>query len=150
MRFDIVALALLGVGGAALAAADPPLTTQPERVATPAAAVTDSALPAANTVPSPAAPPAAPSPSASQPAAPKAAAPPLSAQEQHLISQGYKPQMRNGEKVYCRREAELGSRISAVQHCGTVAQLTTATQNGKDYTEQAQRTNINCPGTTCR
>jgi hypothetical protein len=126
MRFVILALALLGVGGPALAAADPAPTTQPERTATPAAAV--------------------PSPAASQAAAPKTAAPALSSDEQRLLSQGYKPQMRNGEKIYCRREAELGSRIPAAQHCGTVAQLTTATQDGKDFTQQAQRTQINPTG----
>lgn len=142
MRFDLVALTLLGVGGAALAAADPRPTTQPERDATPAASVTESASPAANTTTAAAAPSAASSPAAAQPAAPKTAAPALSVDEQRLLSQGYKPQMRNGEKIYCRREAQLGSRISDVQHCGTVAQLTTATRNGKDYTEQAQRTQI--------
>jgi hypothetical protein len=141
MRFDLVALTLLGVGGAALAAADPRPTTQPKRDATPAASVTDSASPAANTTAA-AAPSAASSPAAAQPAAPKTAAPALSVDEQRLLSQGYKPQMRNGEKIYCRREAQLGSHISDVQHCGTVAQLTTATRNGKDYTEQAQRTQI--------
>ena len=44
MRFDILALAVLGVGSLALAvAAEPAPATQPERAAAPAAVVTDSA-----------------------------------------------------------------------------------------------------------
>ena len=146
MRSGFLALALFGAGGLVLAA-DPPLTTQqPEHVATPAAVVTDSVSPVTSAPSAAPAPPALTSPAASQPAAAKAAAPSLSADEQRLLSQGYKPQMRNGEKIYCRREAELGSRISAVQHCGTVTQLTTATQNGKDYTEKIQRSQLNPAG----
>jgi hypothetical protein len=72
--------------------------------------------------------------------------PALSADEQRLLSQGYKPQMRNGEKIYCRREAQLGSRIPDVQHCGTVTQLKDATLNGQDYAEKAQRTQLNPAG----
>ena len=141
MRFAIPALAFLGVGVLALAAAaDPAPTTQPERAATPAAPVTDSASPATSAATGVPAPPAASSPAASPPAAPKAAAPTLSAAEQRLISQGYRPQSRNGEKIYCRREPALGSRINAGQHCGTVSQLTTATQDGKDYLDQTNRT----------
>jgi hypothetical protein len=147
MRSDVFALAFLSVVVPRLAAADPAPTSQPERAATPAAVVTDSASPAPQAASqSPALPPAS-SPAASQPAATKTApAPPLSADEQRLINQGYKPQMRNGEKVYCRREAELGSRIGGVEHCGTVAQLKTATQDGRDYAEKAQRTQNNPMG----
>ncbi|HZC86531.1 MAG TPA: hypothetical protein VE266_06010 [Steroidobacteraceae bacterium] len=138
------ALAFLGVGALALAvAADPALTTQPERTAKPAAIAPDSASPATSAATGVPAPPAASAPVASPPAAPKAAAPTLSAAEQRLLSQGYKPQMRNGAKIYCRREPALGSRISAGQHCGTVSQLTTATQDGKDYLDQAQRSELN-------
>jgi hypothetical protein len=147
MRFDFLALASLGVGGLAVAAAaDPASTAQPERAATPPAVVSDSASPATSAALAAPAPPAASTPAASQPAAPKAAAPALSADEQRLINQGYKPQLRNGEKIYCRREAETGSRVNAVQHCGTVAQLTTSTQNSKDYLENAQRAQINPTG----
>lgn len=146
MRFDVFALAFLGVGGLVLAAADPAPATQPERAATPAAVLSDSASPATSAATEALAPHAASSPAASQPAAPTAAAAALSADEQRLLNQGYRPQMRNGEKIYCRREAELGSRISSVQHCGTVTQLKTATQDGRDYTDKAQRTQNNPMG----
>lgn len=145
MRSGFLALALFGASGLVLAA-DPPLTTQPEHVAMPAVVVTDSVSPVTSAPTAAPAPPAVSSPAASQPAAPKAAAPSLSADEQRLLSQGYKPQMRNGEKIYCRREAQLGSRISAVDHCGTVTQLTTATRDGKDYTEKMQRSQLNPVG----
>jgi hypothetical protein len=146
MRFDVMALAFLGVGGLALSAADPAPTVQPERAAMPAAVVPDSASPAIGAATQAPALPAASSSAANPPAAPKAAATELSADERRLLNQGYKPQMRNGEKIYCRREAELGSRINSVQHCGTVAQLKTATQHGRDYTENAQRTQNNPMG----
>jgi hypothetical protein len=145
MRSGFLALVLFGASGLVLAA-DPPPTTQPERVATPAAVVTDSVSPVTSAAAGVPAPPAPSSPAASQPAAPKAAAPTLSADEQRLLSQGYKPQMRGGEKIYCRREAQLGSRISAGQHCGTVAQLTAETRDGKDFAGKTQRTQNNPMG----
>lgn len=83
--------------------------------------------------------PPASSPAASPPAAPKGTAPELSAAEQRLVNLGYKPQMRNGEKIYCRREAALGSRISAGQHCGTVEQLETTTREGREGLERGGR-----------
>jgi hypothetical protein len=142
MRLDILALAVLGVGRLALAvAADPAPATPPERAAAPATAVTDSvssAKSATTGVPAP-----APSPATSAPAAPKGAAPELSAAENRLINLGYKPQMRNGEKIYCRREAPMGSRISSGQHCGTVAELATTTQEGREGLERTQRNTVN-------
>ena len=153
MRFDILALAFLGVGSLTLAAAaDPAPATQPERPTAPAAVVTDPASPAttaatAGPAPPPASSPAASPPAAAKAAAPKAAAAPeLSAYEQHLINLGYKPQVRNGEKAYCRREAALGSWISAAQHCDTVAQLATTTQEGKEYLDNTQRNQLNPVG----
>jgi hypothetical protein len=146
MRFDLLALMALGAGGLALAA-DPAPTQQSERAAMPATVVTDSASPAPSAKTTAPALPSASSPASSQPAATKTtAAAALSADEQRLIAKGYKPQMRNGEKIYCRREAPLGSRISDVQHCGTVSQLATATQDGKDYVEKTQRTQLNPAG----
>jgi len=142
MRFEILALAFLGVGSLALeAAADPAPATQSDRAAAAAPVVTDSASASTS------APARVPAPSpASTPAASPPATPAVSAAEQRLMSLGYKPQMRNGEKIYCRREAALGSRISASQHCGTVAELSTTTQEGKDYLEKTQRSQLNPVG----
>src|SRR5262249_56592985 len=120
MRFAIPALALLAVGALALAvAADPAPTTQPERTATPAAAATESAAPATSAATAAPVSPHSSSAAASQPAAPTPAAPALSAQEQRLLKQGYKPHMRDGEKIYCRRETQLGSRVNNAQPRGS-------------------------------
>jgi hypothetical protein len=135
MRFDILVLALLGVGSLApVSAADPAPATQPERTTAPAAGVSDSAHTASAPTEAPAPPPA--SSTAASPSAPPKGASDLSADEQRLIKLGYKAQMRNGEKIYCRREAAAGSRISNTQHCGTVAQLATAAQEGQDSGEK--------------
>ncbi|MBV8877504.1 MAG: hypothetical protein JO158_07310 [Gammaproteobacteria bacterium] len=143
MRFDILALAVLGLGSLAPAvAADAPPTTQPERAAAPAAAADASAAPATSTATKDPATPSAASPAASPPAATQAAAPELSPAESHLIDLGYKPQMRNGQKIYCRREAPMGSRISSGQHCGTVAELATTTQEGRQGLERTQRNTV--------
>jgi hypothetical protein len=143
MRFDILALAVLGLGSLAPAvAADVPPTTQPERAAAPAASANASASPATSTATKVSATPSAASPAASPPAAAQAAAPELTPAESHLIDLGYKPQMRNGEKIYCRREAPMGSRISSGQHCGTVAELATTTQEGRQGLERSQRNTV--------
>jgi hypothetical protein len=144
MRFDILALAVLGIGSLALAvAAEPAPATQPERTAAPAAVVTDSAPSATSAAKElPASSPAAATATNSTPAA-KAAAPELSPPENRLINLGYKPQMRNGEKVYCRREAPMGSRISSGQHCGTVAELEATTQVSREGLERSQRNTVN-------
>lgn len=142
MRFDILVLAFLGAGRLTLtAAADPAPATQPERAAAPAAAVTESA-PHATSAATGVSASSASSPAPSPPAAPKVAAPQLSAAEQRLVNLGYKPQMRNGEKIYCRREAPMGSRISSGQHCGTVAELATTTQEGREGLERSQRNTV--------
>jgi hypothetical protein len=149
MRFDILALAFLGIGSLTLAAAaDPPAATQSERTASPpAAVVTDSASAATNAPAKVATPPPASSAVPNPTGAPKkVAAPELSAAEQRLINLGYKPQMRNGEKIYCRREAALGSRIIASQHCSSVVELATTTQAGKDYLDTTQRSQLNPVG----
>jgi hypothetical protein len=146
MRFDILVLAFLGVGSLTLtAAADPAPATQPERAAAPAAAVTDSAPHATSAATGVPAPPSASSPAPSAPGASKATAPQLSVDEQRLINLGYKPkpELRNGEKIYCRREAALGSRIPAGQHCGTVAELATTTREGREGLEKTQRNGVN-------
>ena len=143
MRFHILALAVLGVGSLALAvAAEPAPATQPERAAAPAAVVSDSASAATSAAKEIPASAPAPSP-ATTPAAPKAATPELSPAESRLINLGYKPQMRNGEKVYCRREAPMGSRISSGQHCGTVAELEATTQVSREGLERSQRNTVN-------
>jgi hypothetical protein len=53
----------------------------------------------------------------------KADKPELTYEEQRLVSKGYKLNMRNGEKWFCRRELGLGSRVAAQNVCGTPSML---------------------------
>jgi hypothetical protein len=58
---------------------------------------------------------------------------------QHFLALGFKPEMRGGEQVYCRKETALGSRLAAVKNCGTIAQLRLAEQSAKADVAKAQR-----------
>jgi hypothetical protein len=44
-------------------------------------------------------------------------------QERSLLAAGYKIKMRNGEKVFCRDQAILGSRIAKQTICGTADEI---------------------------
>lgn len=117
MRLVVCVLACVGAGGMALALADPPANPAPT-----ATAPSSGAQPAASA-------PAA-SPSASAPAAkPQGPTVDVDAQkedqlEKHFLAEGYKLEMHNGEKYFCRREEVLGSHLSSSQkQCGTAQQL---------------------------
>lgn len=142
MRLIVSVLACVAVGGLSVALADPSAPNSPATPTTPAAAAT-SAVPAA------AAPAAAdttggtPAHSANATATPAAAIDP---REKHLLSQGYKPQMVKGEKVFCKREAVMGSRTETVSRCGTVDQLVSETRLSREATENSQRIQLPSSG----
>jgi hypothetical protein len=70
----------------------------------------------------------------------KADKPVLTDEEQRLVSKGYKLDMRNGEKWFCRRELELGSRVNAKNVCGTASMLLQSrTDQQKDLRESQKR-----------
>ncbi|HXY95496.1 MAG TPA: hypothetical protein VEH00_00885 [Steroidobacteraceae bacterium] len=46
------------------------------------------------------------------------------AQEKHFLSEGYRLEMHHGEKMFCRREDTLGSRLGSKNYCSTAEQLT--------------------------
>ncbi len=54
--------------------------------------------------------------------------------------------MHNGEKVFCRREQTLGSRLGEAKHCATAAQLKVSQQETHDVIEKIQRTQKNPAG----
>ena len=135
MRLVVAMLTCFGVGPIALA--DTPILTPP-----PAAA---SSL----TPPSPAVPESVPAPAAPTASgtgeSPKAAATP-DHREQLLMARGYRAEMLNGEKVYCKTEQVLGSRIAVKKVCGTVEALQTREQLSKDAAERAQQHQLNPTG----
>jgi hypothetical protein len=45
------------------------------------------------------------------------------AQEKALLDAGYRPEMQHGQKLWCRREGETGSRIRERKVCGTADQI---------------------------
>ena len=101
----------------------------PASTAQPAAAAPSAAQPAADapaatapTQPSAAQPTPAAAPSAAQPAADAQTAQ-ADAQEKHFVSEGYSVEMHHGNKMFCRREDQLGSRLGAKKYCSTGEQL---------------------------
>jgi len=124
MRIAVGLLAVLSAGAVTLALADPPTDAAP-------------ATTAASTAPAPAATTDA---AASRAAAEKAE---LDKDTQHFLAQGYKPEIRNGEQIYCKRETALGSRLTPVKNCGTIGQLRLAEQKTQSGVFDAQRQQTN-------
>jgi hypothetical protein len=59
------------------------------------------------------------------------------ATDKRLRSQGYKPEVRNGTRIYCRKETEMGSRFPS-KVCGTAEQLAAANKDGQDALNKVQ------------
>ncbi|HEY0768680.1 MAG TPA: hypothetical protein VGD47_12040 [Steroidobacteraceae bacterium] len=136
MRFVVGVLVCMGAGAISLALADPS-TTAPAATA-PAAPV---AAPS-TTAPAPTAP-AAPVAAATTPAAtataPTPATPGVDPEEKRLLAAGYRMQLRHGEKMFCRREEEIGSRLGGREVCRTKEQLRVTQESAKDAVIEAQR-----------
>jgi len=126
MRIAVALLACLGAGALTSAFADP------QSEAKPAASAAQSAPAPAAT----AAPAATPAPDAAAAAAAKAG---LDVDTRHFLALGYKPEMRGGEQVYCRKETALGSRLAPVKNCGSIEQLKLAEERAKSGVFDAQR-----------
>ena len=60
-------------------------------------------------------------------------------QDQHFRSMGYSLQMHDGDKLWCRREESLGSRVGGKLFCSTPEQLRQIEQQAKDTAESVQR-----------
>jgi hypothetical protein len=130
MRLLVGVLACLSVGGISSAVADPP--APPASTATPATPATPT-TPATATSPASTSAPAAPAQDAKAAASAADSAktpgvliestPDLSTLEKHFLAEGYKMEMRNGEKVFCRKEQVMGSRLQNQKSCGSALQL---------------------------
>jgi uncharacterized protein involved in type VI secretion and phage assembly len=66
----------------------------------------------------------------------------LDAQAKRLRAAGYKPKVQNGQTVYCRKEAVVGSRFPQ-EVCGSAESIDKVTQNGKDLADDVQRKQAN-------
>lgn len=54
--------------------------------------------------------------------------------------------MRNGTKVWCRREGELGSRLGGQKVCGTPQELKVVARENQDIVEKIKKTSISPTG----
>jgi hypothetical protein len=127
-RSIATALALLGTCGLSVALADPPTTQATPAAAAPAAAA---AAPEASA-------PTASTASASSTAKADKAAESDATLEKRLTNSGYKARMRNGTKVWCKRQDELGSRLGAQEVCGTPEELRMVVQQQQDSMKEIQ------------
>jgi hypothetical protein len=121
-------VAMLAVLGSCVALADPPSSSSPapETPAAPSAATHATST-------SPANPTASPASSAAANAASD------DAEAKRLMAQGYKPEMHGGTKVWCKRDAELGSRLSPRKTCGTPEELKMTVHENQEVVERIQR-----------
>jgi len=128
MRGTQVFLILLSVGaGSQALAADPPAPTQVQP-GQPAPA-------AAATPPTPAATSDSTTNSAKADATPKSDVTPE--EMKAMRSAGYKPEVHNGQTLFCRREAQLGTRFES-KVCGTVAQIDRSIRDSQELAERIQ------------
>ena len=67
-------------------------------------------------------------------------------EEKVLRDQGYKPTMKNGERLYCKSERPTGSNLPST-HCLTVAEAEALSKNAKESTERIQHSKGGCLGT---
>ena len=150
-------LICLGAGSIALADTPPPPAAAASSLTPPSVAAPESEKTPAAPQLAPAAAAAAPSQlaPASAATAPPAAAPagespkPAAATDprvKQLLAKGYRPETRNGEKLYCKTEEVIGSRIAAKRVCGTVDELQNREQNYKDAAQSAQQHQLNPTG----
>jgi hypothetical protein len=131
MRFVAAVLACLGIGSASGALADPPSSPpQQSSVVKPAAATTTPAT-EADTAKVPLTAPQTASVASSTAA--------VDPEEKRLLAKGYRMQMQNGEKVFCRRVPILGSRLEGKLSCGTARDIAAVEEQAREGVDRAQR-----------
>jgi len=59
--------------------------------------------------------------------------------EKRLTNSGYKSRMRNGQKVWCKQQGELGSRLGGQEVCGTPDELRLNVQQQQDNVRSVQK-----------
>jgi hypothetical protein len=73
------------------------------------------------------------------------AAPEVDPTDKHFLSEGYRMQMRNGQKVFCRREDQLGSRLGGAVMCNTAEELKQIETQAHATVERAQNQQASGP-----
>jgi hypothetical protein len=136
MRLAIGIIGTACLCGMSLAQADPPSSAP---ASTPAAT---SAAPAAGTQ---AAQPADPAKD-SKPTVIVEGTPEYDALEKHFLSEGYRAEMRGGQKVLCRREEELGSRLGGKKVCAPATELMMAERESQRAVDSSQMMHNNPVG----
>jgi hypothetical protein len=118
----------------------------PAASAAPAApAAAPAATPASAAAPAAAHPAASAAPAASEHAAVEVDAAQMDQLEKHFISEGYKVEMHNGEKLFCRREEQMGTRLGAQKQCSTAQQLMFTERDSRRQAEHAQHNQTSSP-----
>jgi hypothetical protein len=132
LHHPLIALLCLGACPQVFAA-DPP-------AALPAAAT----LSEAEQKPADAAPAAATPSAAAAADAQKAKSGPSDADIKRLHAQGYRPVVHNGVTVYCRKEAQIGTRFES-ETCGSAEDIQKLADASKEATSHVQQTNTTPP-----
>jgi cytoskeletal protein RodZ len=135
---SIALLTLLGAGVFTVALADTPAdqaaASPPAATAAPAASSTSSTPATATATSSNAATASSPASAAAGPAKESD-----TALEKRLTNSGYKSRMRNGQKVWCKQQGELGSRLGGQEVCGTPDELRLNVQQQQDNVRSYQK-----------
>ena len=154
-RYGTAMLAILATGALSRAPADPPATSvapKSQDAAAQEAAAQDGTTKDSTTQSNPpkaasatASPSSGDSPRVS-PARSVSDAADEPMEEKLLRDQGYKPTMRNGERVFCRSEKPTGSNLPST-HCLTAAEAEALAKAAKENTERIQHSKGGCIGT---
>ncbi len=66
--------------------------------------------------------------------------------EKHFLAEGYKMEMHNGQKLFCRREEQLGTRLGAQKVCSTAQQLQSIEREAQSAYQRGQMQQNNPSG----
>ena len=159
MRMIVGLLICTGVSALPPVFADPPPTTPPTTQAPTPATPSTAPSTSSPTTPAPATSTASPAADASEartsPSTPADSAHPtvvvsaaeIDQWEKHFLAEGYKIEMRNGDKYFCRREETLGSRLGGAKYCSTTQQLMVTEKDAKRMTDTYQHQQAQGPST---
>lgn len=132
--------------GMSLAQANPPNSASAPEAATPPSTQSASQAAPSTTSSAPATQaPATPEKDAKQTVVVEGS-PEYDALEKHFVSEGYKMEMRGGQKMLCRREEELGSRLGGKKVCASATELMMAERESQRSLDKGQMQQNNPSG----